>query len=125
MCENDFILGIAGKIARESFDFSGERRTWDEAGGQAMLVGVAAGALFASARAGTGAFVGIAPTGRTSPNLGGLRTREKLGVDTYRIHKMMAAAVMTGHKGRIALVKPRQLAVCCCSGATWVAKEQP
>ena len=27
------------------------------------------------------------------------------GVDTYRIHKMMAARVMTGHKRRIALVK--------------------
>jgi hypothetical protein len=57
--ENDFILGIAGNLARETLDLSGERRTWDEAGGQAMLVGVAAGALFASARAGTGAFAGI------------------------------------------------------------------
>ena len=61
-------------------------------------------------------------TGRTSPRR---FANPGKGVDTYRIHKMMAARVMTGHKRRIALVKPRQLAVCCCSGATWVAKEQP
>jgi hypothetical protein len=41
--ENDLVLSIASNLARESFDLSGERRTWDEAGGQAMLVGVAAG----------------------------------------------------------------------------------
>jgi hypothetical protein len=65
--ENDFIPGISGDLTREFLDLTGKRSTWYDASGQAMSVGVATGAPFSGARAGTGAFASVAPVRRDLP----------------------------------------------------------